>query len=83
MIYDKCPGTDRLRSSTITEKACPRCGSIIEIFSADTGVACERCGFVVYNDAPLCMQWCAEKCIGTELCGKLVRNRKVDPDTPK
>lgn len=78
MIFSGCPGADKLRNPTITEKVCPRCGNIIEIFSVDTEVACDRCGFVAYNDALSCAQWCeyAEQCIGPELYQKLVKDRK-------
>ena len=48
---------------------CPQCGSIIELFSIDTEVACENCGFVAYNDTLSCVQWCqyARKCVGDEM----------------
>ena len=49
MILDGCQG--KPRTPTIEEKICPQCGHTIEIFSTDTEVACENCGFVVYNDA--------------------------------
>ena len=54
---------------TIQEKVCPRCGNIIEIFSIDTEVACDACGFVAYNDTLSCVQWCqyARKCVGDEM----------------
>ena len=48
MIMDSCQG--KPRTPTIEEKRCPQCGSVIEIFSTDTQVACEKCGFVAYND---------------------------------
>ncbi len=75
MISDRCPGADRLRDPKITEKICPVCGHTIEIFSCDTEVACENCGFVAYNEALTCAKWCkyAENCLGTELYNKLVR----------
>ena len=80
MIFSGCPGSDKLRNPTITEKVCPQCGSIIELFSIDTEVACDKCGFVAYNDELNCIQWCqyAEKCIGKELYDKLVTSRKKD-----
>ena len=37
---------------------CPHCGSIIEMFSIDTQMACEKCGFIAYNDTLSCVQWC-------------------------
>lgn len=80
MIFSGCPGSDKLRNPTITEKVCPQCGNIIELFSIDTEVACDKCGFVAYNDELNCIQWCqyAEKCIGKELYDKLVTSRKKD-----
>lgn len=64
MILDGCQG--KPRTPTIEEKICPQCGHTIEIFSTDTEVACENCGFVVYNDALSCVQWCkyARQCVG-------------------
>ncbi len=77
-IYSGCPGASRLKVPTITEKICPNCGAVIELFSTDVSVACDRCGFVAYNDMQNCIQWCehAEECIGTEMYNKLVKNRK-------
>ena len=49
MILEGCPGAARLKTPTLEEKICPVCGNIIEIFSVDTEVACEHCGFVAYN----------------------------------
>ena len=55
MIMEGCQG--KPRTPTISEKICPNCGNTIEIFSTDTEVACEKCGFVAYNDALSCVQW--------------------------
>ena len=51
------------------EKICPQCGHEIEMFSIDTQMACEHCGFVAYNDTLSCVQWCqyARKCVGDEM----------------
>ena len=67
MIMDSCQG--KPRTPTIEEKRCPQCGHIIEIFSTDTQVACEHCGFVAFNDALSCVQWCkyARQCVGNEM----------------
>ena len=56
-------------SITADEKICPNCGSIIELFSIDTQMACETCGFIAYNDTLSCVQWCqyARKCVGDEM----------------
>ena len=42
---------------------------MIELFSIDTQIACEHCGFVAYNDTLSCVQWCeyARKCVGDEM----------------
>ena len=39
------------------------------MFSIDTQMACEKCGFVAYNDTLSCVQWCqyARKCVGDEM----------------
>lgn len=67
MIYEGCQG--KPKTSTIHEKTCPQCGEIIELFSIDTQVACEKCGFVAYNDTLSCVQWCkyAKQCVGEEM----------------
>ena len=67
MIMDGCQG--KPRTPTIEEKRCPQCGNLLEIFSTDTEVTCEVCGFVAYNDALSCVQWCqyARKCVGDEM----------------
>jgi len=67
MIAEGCQG--KPRTPTIHEKICPECGSIIELFSIDTQVACEKCGFIAYNDTLSCVQWCAHarKCVGDEM----------------
>ena len=55
MIFEGCQG--KPRTPTLEEKRCPRCGSLIEIFSVDTEAVCEKCGQVIYNDALSCVQW--------------------------
>ena len=47
-IMEGCQG--KPRTPTLEEKICPNCGSIIEIFSTDTQVTCEKCGFIAYNE---------------------------------
>lgn len=73
LIMDGCPGAANLRTPTIEEKICPVCGSVIEIFSIDTSVTCDKCGFVAYNDTLTCVKWCkyAEKCVGTEIYNRI------------
>ena len=67
MLTNGCQG--KPKTPTIHEKVCPQCGSIIEFFSIDTEVACEKCGFVAYNDTLSCVQWCqyAKQCVGEEM----------------
>ena len=66
-MLDGCQG--KPRTPTIIEKICPQCGEMIELFSIDTQMACEKCGFVAYNDTLSCVQWCAyaRKCVGDEM----------------
>ena len=47
MIMDGCQG--KPRTPTILDKSCPQCGHEIEMFSTDTEMRCEHCGFTVYN----------------------------------
>jgi predicted RNA-binding Zn-ribbon protein involved in translation (DUF1610 family) len=68
-MLDHCPGAANLRTPTLTIKKCPQCGGEVEVFSTDTSVPCSNCGFVVYNDALSCVQWCryAKECVGEEM----------------
>lgn len=72
MMLEGCQG--KPRTPTIHEKVCPNCGEIIELFSIDTAVACEKCGFVAYNDTLSCVQWCAhaKKCVGEEMYNQMM-----------
>lgn len=72
MVFEGCQG--KPRTPTIHEKICPQCGNVIELFSIDTEVACDRCGFVAYNDTLSCVQWCqyAKKCVGEEMYAKMM-----------
>ena len=65
MIMDGCQG--KPRTPTIEDRICPN-------FSTDSGVACDKCGFVVYNDKLSCVQWCkyAKQCVGEETYEKLM-----------
>ena len=71
-MLDGCQG--KPRTPTIIEKVCPQCGEIIELFSVDTQIACEKCGFIAYNDSLSCVQWCAyaRKCVGDEMYEKMM-----------
>lgn len=66
-VLEGCQG--KPRTPTIIEKRCPQCGQEIELFSIDTEMRCEHCGFVVYNDTLSCVQWCkyAKQCVGEEM----------------
>ena len=72
MLIEGCQG--KPHTPTIHEKICPNCGNVIELFSIDTQVACDRCGFVAYNDTLSCVQWCqyARKCVGDEMYEKMM-----------
>ena len=67
MILHGCQA--KPRTPTIHEKTCPQCGNVIELFSIDTEVACDHCGFLAYNDTLSCVQWCAhaKQCVGEEM----------------
>ena len=67
MTYTGCQS--KSKDITINELVCPNCGNIIELFSVDTEVACDKCGFVAYNDTLSCVQWCkhAKQCVGEEM----------------
>ena len=73
MVMEGCQG--KPRTPTIHEKICPQCGSEIEMFSTDTEVVCENCGFVAYNDTLSCVQWCkyARQCVGDEMYEHMMR----------
>ena len=79
MIHEGCMG--KPRTPTIHEKICPNCGSVIELFSIDTQMPCEKCGFVAYNDNLSCVQWCkhAKECVGEEMYHN---NNKTPPEIP-
>ena len=73
MFAEGCQG--KPRTPTIHEKICPNCGNTIELFSIDTQVACEKCGFVAYNETLSCVQWCkyARKCVGDEMYEHMIK----------
>ena len=73
-LLDNCPGAANIRGTpTITEKICPDCGEIIEIFSVDRQSRCV-CGFTAYNDSQSCVRWCkhARECVGDEAYERMV-----------
>ena len=73
MIMDGCQS--RSRTPTLHEKTCPQCGNVIEIFSVDSSVTCEKCGFIAYNDSLSCVQWCryARQCVGDDMYFHMMR----------
>ncbi len=56
MLYSGCQS--KSKEISITEKICPQCGNTVELFSTDTTVTCDKCGFVIYKDMLSCVQWC-------------------------
>ena len=72
MIFSGCQS--KSKEISIEERTCPRCGHTVEIFSVDTEVVCDHCGFVVYNDKLSCVQWCqyARQCVGDEMYEKMM-----------
>ena len=74
-----CPGAANISGTpTLEVKQCPQCGNSVELFSSDTQSACEKCGFVVYNDIESCIKWCksARECVGEEIYEKFMRAEK-------
>ena len=71
-MLDGCQG--KPRTPTIIERVCPQCGELIALFSIDTQMPCEKCGFVAYNDTLSCVQWCqyARKCVGDEMYERMM-----------
>ena len=60
------------------KKICPQCGNPVEVFSTDTEVVCDKCGFVIYNDMLSCVQWCkyARKCVGDQMYEQMMEIAK-------
>ena len=80
MSIPHCPGSFGIKGTpTLTIKICPDCGGEVELFSSDSKAVCSQCGFIVYNDAQTCIQWCryARECIGDEVYERF-HNKKSD-----
>jgi NADH pyrophosphatase NudC (nudix superfamily) len=79
-MIGSCHGADKLKTPIPEIRLCPECGEEIEIFSTDTEMACENCGFVIYNDVQSCVSWCkyARLCVGEELYKKLKKAYAVE-----
>ena len=75
-----CQGRDH--TPTLEVKKCPNCGAEVEVFSTDTTVDCENCGYTVYNDAISCVQWCkyARSCVGDEEYERLMEVAKMQKE---
>lgn len=73
MIMQGCQGQGK--EISIIEKTCPQCGHEVELFSIDTQMNCENCGFTVYNDMLSCVQWCkyARQCVGDEMYESMMK----------
>ena len=73
MIMHGCQA--KPKTPTIIEKTCPNCGHTIELFSIDTQMPCEHCGFMAYNDTLSCVQWCqyAKQCVGEEMYAQMMQ----------
>lgn len=80
MTYTGCQS--KSKEITLTERVCPNCGNIIELFSVDTEVACDKCGFVAYNDTLSCVQWCkyAKQCVGEEMYNAMMAIAKKNKE---
>ena len=78
-----CPGVPK--TPTITEKICPKCGSIIEFFSTDTQMSCRQCGFTAYNDTLSCVMWCAaaRECVGDEMYEHMMKIAEMQKASQK
>ena len=76
---------------SIIDKVCPKCGAPIELFSVDTEMKCENCGYVVYNDTLSCVQWCkyAHQCVGDAMYESMMKvlakskERRASTDSEK
>ncbi len=66
MAKVRCPGSMKTMVPEPLERKCPKCGSMIEIWSDEEKADC-KCGETVFKDAaPTCVVWCsaAEECLG-------------------
>jgi NADH pyrophosphatase NudC (nudix superfamily) len=72
-----CPGQDG-RELKVTVRACPSCGSEVEMFSDEIRVKCQNCGkYVCSESMPTCIEWCAKarECVGEERWEQLGRGK--------
>lgn len=80
MIYEGCQST--AKEISLEVKICPNCGNEVEIFSVDTSMDCDKCGFTIYNDMLSCVQWCkyARKCVGDEMYERMMEIAKMQKE---
>ncbi len=58
MAKVRCPGSMKTMVPEPLERKCPKCGSMIEIWSDEEKADC-KCGETVFKDkAPTCVVWC-------------------------
>lgn len=67
-----CPGSRNLREAVPEDFPCSRCGTIVEIWSDETGRRCPTCGQQVTKAGAgiiACAEWCASarECLGEEI----------------
>jgi|EPASupsiteSAE347_1022098.scaffolds.fasta_scaffold00044_89 hypothetical protein len=56
-VLDHRPGAANIRTPTLSIMKCLPYGNGVEVFSNDVKVACDHCGFIVYNNFLSCVQW--------------------------
>jgi hypothetical protein len=69
MSVIRCPGSSKTTTPKPLERACPRCGAAVEIWSDEEKAFC-KCGAPVFRNRDLtCVAWCsaAEQCLGDKV----------------
>lgn len=62
----RCPGSLKTTAPEPVERKCPKCGSMVEIWSDEEKADC-KCGMTIFKEKiPTCVEWCsaAEECLG-------------------
>ncbi len=80
-----CPGSRTLREPTPEDFPCPRCGTLVEIWSDEVRRRCPSCGMPVAragSTGPACAEWCAaaRQCLGDALYEQYRRTRAEQPE---
>jgi hypothetical protein len=75
-----CPGSKTLREPMPEEYPCPRCGTVVEIWSDEVRRKCPACGMLVARADPAqasCAEWCAaaRQCLGDAVYDQWLRGR--------